>query len=98
MSAVQGEKLLCITEVAQRLGVHKGTVYLYIKQGLDRPGGRVRLRAVKLGHYRVPESALQEFLQALGAAQPVDFAGEAAKRRRENEEAGVRVRKRLGID
>lgn len=90
--------MLSTKEVAQRLGVHKGTIYGYIKQGVDRPGGRVRLRAVKLGRYRVPESALQEFLQALGAAQPVDFAGEAAKRRRESERAGVEVRKRLKID
>lgn len=98
MATAQGEKLLSTREVAERLQVHHGTVYAYIKQGVPRLGGRIRLRAVKLGRYRVPESALQEFLKALGATAPVDFTGEEARRERERRECSERMRKRLGIE
>lgn len=98
MPAATGEKLLSVNEVAARLAVTDDTIYNYIRKGLDRPGGRVYLRAVKLGRYRVPEKALDEFLEALGAHVSVDFAGEAERRRREDAEASREVRKRLGID
>ena len=99
MVAATGEKLLSVQEVAARLQVSSDTVYNYLKRGLERPHGTIRLRHIRLGRYRVPESALDEFLEALGGpGSAVDFTGEQGRRRREAEEANIQVRKRLGLD
>lgn len=50
-------ELLTVEEVAERLKVHKRTVYRRIKEG--------SLKAVKLGRlWRVPEDALDRFISS----------------------------------
>lgn len=95
---MNGEKLLTVKEVAERLRVTRESVYGYILRGLETRRGKVYLKGFKVGTYRIPESALTEFLRVCGNTVNVDFAGEEARREKERAEARDRVRKRLKLD
>ena len=52
---LKGEKLYTVQEIAEMFGYKDMTVYGWIWKG--------KLDAVKVGQWRVPESALQAFLE-----------------------------------
>ena len=70
---MQDNKLLTLQQVADRLQVSKSSVYNWLRSG--------RLRAVKAGKlWRVPESALEDFLAAPAHNAASSNAKDYAKR------------------
>jgi molybdenum-dependent DNA-binding transcriptional regulator ModE len=99
VNATQAPVYLSTAEIARRLGTTVPRVAIWIRTGVNGPGGaRVRLDARKIGgRYRATEAAVEAFMRACdGREAPPVSETEAARQRRVDAEVR-RVRKRLGL-
>jgi molybdenum-dependent DNA-binding transcriptional regulator ModE len=85
VNATQAPVYLSTAEIARRLGTTVPRVAIWIRTGVNGPGGaRVRLDARKIGgRYRATEAAVEAFMRACDGRQtPPVSETEAARARR----------------